>query len=248
MICASQLQPPPRPSPAAVLADAYRAPKYRAACLPSPRAQAKPGAGRPSHSAPAHQTRTTALPPSRTDAKASRVDTSLSLLPMPKTKTRAAQVRTFRRLTYPAKPTRRLFAQLLKPLLICSSCDLLSTFQHTLHFFLPPSRSHPQHSYSKVGKHMNQPFKSPGPAQKPRARQRAAQVPRGAASPRPRRSHRWRRPAPPARPPARRSRPRRARAKHRARPGSSRAARPHRRAAAGAALRSAFPRRCWAQG
>jgi len=135
MICASQLQPPPRPSPAAVLADAYRAPKYRAACLPSPRAQAKPGAGRPSHSAPAHQTRTTALPPSRTDAKASRVDTSLSLLPMPKTKTRAAQVRTFRRLTYPAKPTRRLFAQLLKPLLICSSCVLPSTFHYTLHFF-----------------------------------------------------------------------------------------------------------------
>ena len=36
------LQPPPRPSPAAPLADASRAPKDRAACLPSPRAQAKP--------------------------------------------------------------------------------------------------------------------------------------------------------------------------------------------------------------
>jgi hypothetical protein len=110
-----------------------RAPKDRAACLPSLRAQATPAAGQPSHPAPAQRTRATAPPPSRTNAQASR-DTSLTLLSLPKTLTRSAQVSTTD--PYQANPKRRAFAYLLKPLLICSSCVLLSTFHYTIYFIL----------------------------------------------------------------------------------------------------------------
>ena len=45
--------------------------------------------------------------------------------------------RKFRRLTHNlANPKRRRFAYLLKPLLICSSCVLLSTFHYTIYFFM----------------------------------------------------------------------------------------------------------------
>ena len=101
------------------------------ACLHRERRRSQVPDGRRT-SAPAHQTRTTALPPSRTDAK------SLAGYEHCRScrcqRHRRAQ-RKFRRLTYPAKPTRRLFAQLLKPLLICSSCVLLSTFHPTLFTF-----------------------------------------------------------------------------------------------------------------
>ena len=60
---------------------------------------------------------------------------SLSLLSQCLCQRHRRAQRKFRRLTYPAKPTRRCFAQLLKPLLICSSCVLPSTFHYTLHFF-----------------------------------------------------------------------------------------------------------------
>jgi hypothetical protein len=111
-------------------------------CLPSPRAQAKPGAGRPSHSAPAHQTRTTALPPSRTDTKASR-DTSLSRCQCQRH--RLAQ-RKFRRLTIERS---QHGAFLLNCSTRCSFAHPASYFLHSdtlfrsFHFSTPSSRPLP---------------------------------------------------------------------------------------------------------
>ena len=84
-------------------------------------------------------------------------DTSLSLLAVKSQRHRLAQ-RKFRRLTYPAKPTRRRFAQYCSNR--CSFAHPASfrltfyTFQHTLHFNPPPAPLPPPERPRGFGAHL----------------------------------------------------------------------------------------------